>query len=102
MKNLLLPFILLLCLVSLTSCPKDEACKEGIIGTIHDYTGLSGCQWIIELESGEKLEPVNMHLLDFVPVDKQKVYLKYKSAEKQIGICMVGKRVEITCISVRE
>ena len=100
-NKLLRFFVLMLLVLSATACPNDEACKDGIKGTIHDYTGLSGCSWIIELETGEKLEPVNMHMLDFEPADNLDIYFKYKTAERQVSNCMVGKMVEITYISQR-
>lgn len=92
----------MLLMLTTTACPEDENCKDGVKGTLHDYTGLSGCSWIIELESGEKLEPVNLHLLDFEPADNLEIYFKYRTAEDQVSVCMVGKMVEITCISRRK
>ncbi len=100
-NKLLRFFVLMLLVLSATACPDNELCKDVKKGTIHDYTGLSGCSWIIELENGEKLEPVNLHMLDFEPADNIDIYFKYNTAEKQFSNCMVGKMIEITYISKR-
>ena len=64
-------------------------------GTIRDYTGLDGCTFIIELDSGEKLEPVNLN--DFLesPKDGQTVKITFKPEPQMASICMVGTIVSI-------
>ena len=68
-----------------------------LTGTVKDYTGLDGCSYIIELDIGEKIEPV---LIDtpFVFRDNQRVKLSYRELTEGASICMVGKLAEITCI----
>ena len=63
-----------------------------------DYTGLDGCRWIIELKSSERLEPVNLHQLDFEPADSLSVRIIYTEAADMMSICMVGKMVHVNCI----
>ncbi|MBN1416918.1 MAG: PKD domain-containing protein [Bacteroidales bacterium] len=66
-------------------------------GTVRDYTGLDGCHYIIELDSGPKLEPV--HVPDsFEFYDGQRVILGYEPLLDVASICMVGIPAYITCI----
>lgn len=80
-----------------TGCPKDK-CEGGVHGLLVDYTGLDGCRWIIELESGERLEPVNLHQLDFEASDSLPIRITYTEATGMMSICMVGMMVHINCI----
>lgn len=82
----------------LTGCP-EKGCKNGIPGMLLDYTGLSGCKWVIQLKNGERLEPVNLHEFDLVPADSMIVHITYTEAPTMMSICMVGKMIEITCIA---
>jgi|GEM_PF-766774 len=81
-----------------TGCP-EKGCEDGVPAMILDYTGLSGCKWVIRLENGERLEPVNLHEFDLVPADSMIVYITYTEAPTMMSICMVGKMVEVTCIT---
>ncbi len=90
--------LLVSAMLLLTACP-EKSCKDGVPALLVDYTGLSGCQWILILQSGERLEPVNLHELDFTPVDSMLVHITFIETPAMMSICMVGKMVEITCIS---
>jgi hypothetical protein len=94
MRNL----IAVLFAISLFTLSCNDKVAPGDIhqkGTIRDYTGLDGCTFIIELDSGEKLEPVN--LKDFIdsPKDGQKVKITFKPEPQLASICMVGTIVTI-------
>ncbi len=95
-KTLLIGFVLMV----MTGCP-DELCEDGAKGMILDYRGLDGCQWLIRLNSGEMLEPVNLHLFDLEPADSMKIVLTYTPAHDMMSICMAGKMVHINCISTK-
>jgi hypothetical protein len=82
----------------LWACPRNQ-CPEGVDALLRDYTGLSGCRWVLELEDGERLEPVNLHELDFEPRDNLQVRVQFTEAEDMMSICMVGRMVNIVCIS---
>ncbi len=99
-RLLLLPLLLSLAFI-FTACPEDK-CPDGVNAVVKDYTGLSGCHWVLELEDGEKLEPVNLHELDFEPEDGMPVRVEYTEAQQMMSICMVGKMVEIQCITRRQ
>ncbi len=82
----------------LTGCP-EKGCEDGVPAMLLDYTGLSGCKWVIQLQNGERLEPVNLHEFDLVPADSMIVHITYTEAPTMMSICMVGKIVEVTCIT---
>ena len=97
-RNLKLFMIAFAASVLLVGCP-EKGCEDGVPGMLVDYSGLSGCTWIIQLQNGERLEPLNLDKFDIVPVDSLIVHVTYAEAPTMMSICMVGKMVEITCIS---
>jgi len=98
--KLLFPLILLGAALLLAGCPTDK-CPDGENAVLRDYTGLDGCRWVFELEDGQRLEPINLHEYDFELTDGQKVKITFTEAPDMMSICMVGKMVNITCISKR-
>lgn len=84
----------------LTACP-EEWCEGGVDALILDYSGMAGCNWIILLETGERLEPVNLHQFDIEPADSLPVNLTYTVIKDMMSICMVGKIVHINCITIK-
>ena len=79
---------------------QNADCK--IIGTIQDFQGLDGCGFMIVLENGEKLQPVKYTTDNFDIKDGQKIKFNFEEVTNQIGICMAGKMVEVTCIEFLE
>ena len=59
---------------------------------------IDGCTFMIQLEDGKKLEPVNLQ--DEFKKDNLKVWIKYKHF-KGNSICMAGEMVTITAIETR-
>ena len=96
-----LPILLTGMVFLFTACPEDR-CDGGIEGLLLDYRGLDGCTWVIELPGGEKLEPANLDQLDFTPTDSLPIHFTFVEAPGMMSICMVGKIVNITCISIRK
>lgn len=78
----------------------DPILKGEVEGIVKDYTGLDGCGFIIELENGDKLEPVRIADSNFVFHDGQKVIFTYTELKDVGSFCMVGKIVQIE--SIRE
>ena len=101
MKRFFRLMLLVLAGMLLWACPKNNDCPNGENALLRDYTGLDGCRWILELPGGERLEPVNLHELDFTPRDSLAVRVEYSIAEDMFSICMVGKMVHIQCITAR-
>jgi hypothetical protein len=111
---ILLLLLSLALLGTVTSCQKNDLASPnacGTMATIRDLRGLDGCGFVLELENGERLEPVYDYgwcatpplptptIGDVEFADGKRVSIAYKVLPDRIGICMVGKIVEITCIS---
>lgn len=110
----LLLLLSLILLSFVTSCQKAELAPInscGTLATIRNLRGLDGCGFVLELDNGEKLEPVYNYgfcgtpplpapVIDDVQfLDGKRVSIAYKELKDRGSICMVGKVVEITCIS---
>ncbi|MGV3502296.1 MAG: hypothetical protein ACO1O1_01200 [Adhaeribacter sp.] len=109
--------IFIVLLLALNSCrvfaedePKPDTCTT--LATVKDTKGLDGCRFILVLDNGESLQPVQIFrcgnepagqtssnpLSQFELKDGQKVKIGYKESTMPT-ICMLGKTVEITCIT---
>lgn len=66
-------------------------------GTIYDYTGLSGCGFVIRTDNGETMEIVEV-VPNFTLEDGMRVKFSYTDL-LQASICMVGKTIRIDCIT---
>lgn len=97
MKNTLIS-ILALVIITLTSCNSNVKCENCITGKLIDMSSLDGCTWLIELENGERLNPINIFEFDLEKTDGLKVYLKYEKVDNIATICMSGKAVKLFCI----
>lgn len=74
--------------------------QEGYIpGTIVDMTGLDGCNFMIKLENGKKLEPDKLE--DQFKQNDLPVWIKYSIPKSAMGICMSGQMVILTAIQKR-
>lgn len=86
-----------------TSCQKDPA-PPAILpvscatpATVRDLTGLDGCGMVLELKSGQRLEPTGSVWQNFKATDGQPVLIDF-TRTSNASACMVGQVVEITCI----
>ena len=114
MKSSTISVVLLLCLM--LSCSKktvpasevkieateqktverDYEKEKFIRATVVDMTGLDGCQFLLKLEDGKKLEPINLD-----PAYKKNglpVWIRYIDSKGSMSICMAGKIVRIIAI----
>jgi hypothetical protein len=127
-SSLLLHLLLFIALlVTLNSCsllhpeaePVPETCPAETcttLATVKDMRGLDGCGFILVLDSGEKLQPVAD--FDFTGLclwtgalqqqpnanepaltDGLRVRIGYKEVSR-LNACMLGKTVQLTCLSV--
>jgi PKD repeat protein len=69
-----------------------------LTGTVKDYTGLDGCGFVIELDNGVVLEPVEI-LPNFILYDGERVKLSYTELNDRESICMAGVIARIDCIT---
>ena len=68
--------------------------KEGYTKvTVLHYT-IDGCQYVLQLADGKKLEPQN--LAEELKVDKKELWVKYEIVRGAASICMAGEIVKIT------
>jgi len=67
--------------------------KEYKLGTVVDKRNLDGCTYLIELVTGETLDPVN--LPEQYRKDQLSVSLRYEAVENKMNTCMAGKMVRI-------
>lgn len=101
-KNLITPvFLLLWVLTVMTSCSVQQAASpqepSGELATVIDYRELDGCEFLIELQDGTKLQPVKLD--ERFRKDKLKVWITWKKYQGA-GICMAGTMVELTSIAI--
>lgn len=92
--------IALLVITLASSCKNKSICPDAEKGVFKDLSGLDGCSWVIELEDGNKLEPLNLADFDVDLVEDKKLWVTYKE-ESAASICMAGKTVNIECITDR-
>ena len=118
LSSLLLHLIIfIVLLVALNSCSLVDRSEDATpacttLATVKDMRGLDGCRFILVLDNGERLQPVqifrcgnepagqtvNNPLSQFELKDGQRVKIGYKESTMPT-ICMVGKTVELTCIT---
>jgi hypothetical protein len=83
--------------ILITGCSKN-LCPNSELGVLHNYKGLDGCGWVIEI-NGNIYEPVNIN--DFNAnylVEGKQVNVIYE-AKQAASICMVGQTITISCLS---
>lgn len=86
---------------SIANAQVEETMIKGgyLKARIIDKTGLDGCAFLIELQSGEKLIPLNLRK-EFRK-DNLNVWVKYKK-EDAMTVCMAGETVRIVDIAERK
>jgi hypothetical protein len=83
------------------ACNKNK-CNDAVKAELKDLSGLDGCGFVIELENGDRLEPLNLSDFDIKLKDGKKIWVSYHLTVNFIAtICMVGDIVEIDCIANR-
>lgn len=83
------------------SIPSTDYEKDGYVTAyVMDMRALDGCDHLLVLESGKKLQPLK--LADEYKEDNLKVWIKYSVAKGMVGICMSGTMVNLTAIEKRQ
>lgn len=122
MKNSNILFALIICSTLLFACNKKTAPsktnttavaagatkiaadyeKEGYVKAIViDMSEIASCGYILQIEGTDtKLEPTPPLAEKFQKVDL-KVWVKYAEKKNAVSSCMVGKKVDITSIEIR-
>lgn len=80
-------------------------CAEGLRpgnATLRDYTGLDGCGWVIEVDEGGVLEPLNLGEFISDPDPGMRLTIEYQEEGGYASICMVGPIVTLlACESMK-
>ena len=102
MKKFLKPlFSISLIALLLMACAKNK-CSDSVKGELKDLSGLDGCGFVIELENGNKLEPLNLSDFNIALNDGKKVWISYHLTTNMIATaCMVVDIIEIDSITNR-
>lgn len=82
------------------ACSKDDPCSNlqngAIVGSLH------GCSWLIKLDDGQYLEPVNLEDFDIEPSLDLEILVNYHTSSSFGSYCQFGNVVEIDCIRLKE
>lgn len=101
MNQRLKSLIIILGLILSTQACSKNSCVNSKSGVLKDYTDIDGCGWIILLDDGTKLEPINLSEFDIALENGKKISVRYKYSNSGSLICMTGKRIELQCIKKR-
>jgi len=104
MKRIAFGFTAIFAIIAV-SCKNHEiitevSCDKGENATIVDMRGLDGCTFVLRLENGKRLEPINLKAFDIEIIDGKQVCITYHSVE-MVSICMLGEIVEIDSMTER-
>ena len=86
-------FVLVLLMALGGKCHDDKGSFAE--GEFRDLKGLSGCSWVIELNDGTRLEPLNLADFEISPEEGQRVRIQYEEKEEIATNCMVGPVIYI-------
>lgn len=100
MKKLVVyAFILLGMALSANKCNESKKGNEDIIrdktGVVIDRHNLDGCGFLIQLDNGTKLEPIEV-TPEFEFTEGQRIKVSYQHLEGVASTCMAGELVRIT------
>jgi len=104
MKKIVFPFLLLA--LFMASCDdsndiQDPIQEELIDAEFRDFSGVDACMWLIELEDGAKLEPINLSDFDILPLEGKKIAISYVNRLDMSSACMVGTIIELETLETR-
>lgn len=95
-------YLFILVFLSATSCKVKEKHEinlvppNAILVKVIDFSDLDGCTMMLEMENGDKLQPLN--LPEKFSKAGMQLFITYKYSEG-ISICMSGKLVQLNYIS---
>lgn len=107
-KTLAVLAILVLLLLAVSCSEKNNDIQSlNYKGVVKDYSDLDGCGFIIELENGDKINPVIINNSNIELIDGENVEISYELIDTIADICMVGQNAIVTfhdkndCDSIR-
>ena len=108
LKNTAFISFMALLILCCTSCfllpgdryhPSSAYTENAEKATVINYT-VDGCSWLLILEDGTKLQPVN--LAPEFQKNNLKVWITYELKKGANSICMTGKMVTLASIQLRK
>jgi hypothetical protein len=98
MKQLFLFAIIAFTALLFTGCQNDDQEEKfEATGTVVDYAGASNCGFIIELENGERIQPL-YYPDGFTFAQGQRVHVEYYRLSNVVPSCDRGTPAEVTFI----
>ncbi|MGI8893996.1 MAG: hypothetical protein ACR2GN_11150 [Bacteroidia bacterium] len=100
MKKIILP--LLISIFLFAACGSDENTqmeRKGFVKATIINMDLDGCEYVIQLESGQKVEPVNLE--EEFKADGLDIWVKYNADNEKLGACMIGPIVNVEEMQIR-
>ena len=95
-------FIVLFSSLLFFSCKtKNEVVCENAVPAKLLNKQVDGCTWLIQLEDGQILEPLNLKEFDIERKNNKKIWITYEDTEGYVSICMMGPIIKVKCISDR-
>lgn len=88
----------LLIILLFFSCGNNSGCAKSVHVKMRNLTGLDGCSWVLQLDNESYLEATNLSEFDVDFIEGKDLHVTYKEIDGG-SICMVGKIVEIKCLS---
>lgn len=89
--------VLSVSLLTFSACTKTSHENE-TLAILHNYTGLDGCGWVLEIDNGKILEPTNLDVFPIELTEGKTIYITYTPVDGG-SICMVGEIVEINTLT---
>ena len=91
-------FLMLLLIISCSGQKQTSSVNpKGTPAKVIDYRELDGCEFLLELGDGTKLQPVNLD--SQFKKDKLEVLITWKKYDG-VSICMAGEMIELTSITL--
>lgn len=89
----IIPFV-----VFLNACQDNNVCKGSVHVKMRNLSGLDGCGWVLQLDNNDYLEAQNLQEYEIEFVEGKSLHVKYHETDGG-SICMVGKIVQIDCLT---
>ena len=90
-------FLFAVFMISFTSCQNDEETKLEDVGIVLDYAGAGNCGFIIELENGNRIQPL-YYPEGFTFSQGQRVHVAYVELNNVVPSCDRGTPAEIVFV----
>lgn len=93
---LLAIIVLVLLAVSCSEKKNNDIQTKTATGIIKDYSDIDGCSYIIELENGEKINPIIINNSNIELHDGDNVEITYEIIDSIADVCMAGQTAIVT------